>query len=456
MSVTDTTAGPLVEVEDLTVRFGARHRAVTVVEGVSFTVGRGEALALVGESGSGKSVTARTLVGLTGAGSSVNVDRLRFDGEDIRRLPERRWRRIRGDRIGFILQDALASLDSLRPVGREIAEPLKLHTNLSAKERERKVLDLLTSVGVPEPELRTKQYPHELSGGLRQRALIASALAAGPSFLIADEPTTALDTTVQKQIIELLRSLKGGETGMLVVSHDLSVVAQIADRVAVMRRGRIVEQGAVDTVLGDPQDGYTKALLAAVPSARSKGTRLSAAPAPKVAPPARPQAEDAIVEADHLTKALPGPTPAPYGRVRRLVLVAAGKTLGIVGESGSGKTTSARLAARVETPDEGRVRVHGVPWQEMTAQQRRRERRFVQAIYQDPLSSFDPRYTVRRVLRRGTRRRGSHGRTARRRRFSCSGRCGSKPRTWIAGRPCCRAASGSASPSPVRLPPIPR
>jgi len=396
---THHVAPPLVEVANLTVRFGPRHRPTTVVEGVSFTVGRGEAVALVGESGSGKSVTARTLVGLTGAGATVTADRLRFDGEDVLRLPERRWRRIRGARIGFVLQDALASLDALRRVGQEVGEPLKLHTDLTARERERKVLELLTLVGIPEPELRARQYPHELSGGLRQRALIASALAAGPSFLIADEPTTALDTTVQAQILDLLRSLKTRDTGMLVVSHDLSVVAQIADRVLVMRHGRIVEQGSVDAVLGDPQHPYTKNLLAAVPSAASKGSRLSPTPPVRLTHPTRPRPDGPIVEADGLTKVFTGPD-----HRRRTVVSAvsftlhAGQTLGIVGESGSGKTTTARMVLGVETPDEGAVRLLGRSWTELDRVGRRRTHRRVQAIYQDPLSSFDPRFTVGRVI----------------------------------------------------------
>ncbi|MGW4460976.1 dipeptide ABC transporter ATP-binding protein [Micromonospora sp. NPDC004704] len=397
-------ADPLLTVENLRVDFDG----VTVVDGISFTIGRGECLALVGESGSGKSVTSRSLVGLTGTGARVRVDRLDFEGEDLTRLSQRRWRRIRGARIGFVLQDALSSLDGLRPIGREVAEPLALHTRLTRTARQRRVVELLASVGVPEPEVRARQYPYQLSGGLRQRALIASAIACAPRLLIADEPTTALDATVQAQVLALLETLKTSEGGMLVVSHDLAVVARLADRIAVMRDGVIVEHGPTAQVLGDPRHDYTRALLAAVPGTRPKGTRLSAVP---VAPePAAGQtvigaSADGgspggdVVEARGLTKSFLGPD-----GVRRTVVsdvsftLGQGRTLGIVGESGSGKTTTARMVLGVEQPDAGEVRLHGRDWAGLGHAERRRERRRLQVIYQDPLSSFDPRYTVERVI----------------------------------------------------------
>ncbi len=264
----------LLDVANLRVSFGDRS-APPVVDGVSFSLARGECLALVGESGSGKSVTSRTLVGLAGDRSFVSFDRLLFDGEDISGFSSRKWRHVRGGQIGLVMQDALASLDPLRPVGHEVAEPLKLHEDLTRKQRDEKVIALLSSVGVPEPEWRATQLPHELSGGLRQRALIASAIACGPPLLIADEPTTALDATVGAQVIKLLESLKTTDGGLLIISHDLGVVASLADRVAVMRRGEIVEQGPTTEVLRSPSHDYTKALVAAIPSAASKGTRLS-------------------------------------------------------------------------------------------------------------------------------------------------------------------------------------
>jgi peptide/nickel transport system ATP-binding protein len=395
---------PLLEVENLRVRFGSRT-AGPVVDGISFTLSRGECLALVGESGSGKSVTARTLVGLTGAGSLVEKDRLRFDGEDAARFSERTWRRVRGSRIGFVMQDALSSLDSLRPVGREIAEPLRLHASLTRAQREQRVLELLDSVGVPEPEFRSGQYPHELSGGLRQRALIASAIACDPELVIADEPTTALDATVAAQVIALLNQLKTSNRALLMISHDLAVVSTLADRVAVMRAGTIVEEGSAAQVLRDPQHPYTRELLAAVPSAATRHSRLS--PGPQLAvrdrsavrPRERPAPGTVLIEAEGLRKSFKGRD----GRARAAVddvsfVLAAGETLGIVGESGSGKTTTARIVLGLDTPDSGTVRLRGRPWLDLTAAERRAERRHLQVIYQDPLGSFDPRYTVHRVL----------------------------------------------------------
>ncbi|GAA4557192.1 dipeptide ABC transporter ATP-binding protein [Planotetraspora kaengkrachanensis] len=389
----------LLEVAGLKVAFNG----TTVVDGVSFTLERGECLALVGESGSGKSVTTRTLVGLPGYGARVHTDRLRFDGTDVTGFTDRTWRRVRGARIGFVLQDAMASLDPLRPVGREIAEPLALHTTLNRAARAARVHELLESVGVPEPEVRAAQYPHQLSGGLRQRALIASAIACEPELLLADEPTTALDATVALQVLDLLGSLKGNRSGLLIVSHDLAVVARLADRVAVMKAGRIVELGATDAVLRDPQHPYTKALLAAVPSAHAKGTWLStverpAAAAP-VSPPAAAQPGRPVLAAVGLRKSFPGPDGVARVAVEDVSLtLRAGETLGIVGESGSGKSTTARLLLGLETPDAGEVHVDGTPWPALTPEQRRAHRRRLQIVYQDPLGSFDPRFTVERVI----------------------------------------------------------
>jgi peptide/nickel transport system ATP-binding protein len=395
---------PLLDVRGLRVRFGSRT-AQPVVDDVSFTLHRGECLALVGESGSGKSVTARTLVGLTGAGAVLEHDRLLFDGEDSSRFNEAGWRRIRGGRVGFVMQDALSSLDSLRPVGREIAEPLRLHAPMTKDQREKKVLDLLTSVGVPEPAFRATQYPHELSGGLRQRALIASAIACDPELIIADEPTTALDATVAAQVVDLLRGLKTADRALLVISHDLAMVAGIADRVAVMRAGRIVEQGPTAQVLRDPAHPYTRELLAAVPSAASRATRLGPAPPATVGGGQstrlrqRPDRGTVLIEASGLERSYKGRD----GVTRKAVdgvsfTLSAGETLGIVGESGSGKTTTARIVLGLETADSGAVTLRGRRWETLSVAEQRDERRHLQVIHQDPLASFDPRYTVERVL----------------------------------------------------------
>ncbi|MBG6182950.1 peptide/nickel transport system ATP-binding protein [Arthrobacter sp. CAN_A214] len=409
------TSTPIVEVKNLSVSFGPRRAPRTVLRNVSLAVHAGECLALVGESGSGKSVTARTLVGLTGPQSHLSADAVSFRGKDTRGWGEREWKSVRGRHIGFVLQDALSSLDSLRPIGDEVGEALKLHTDLGKAARQARVLELLTEVGVPEPGLRALQYSHQLSGGLRQRALIASAIAAGPGFLIADEPTTALDATVAAQVMRLLNRLKKGSMGMLVVSHDLSVVAGLADRIAVMRDGEIVEQGPTQQVLQDPQHPYTLELLASIPSAASRGSRLGGhravvqgrPVAPVAEPRSAPHADGqmggnrhrTILSAKDITKTFPGPD-----RVNRTVVdrvsfsLERGTTLGIVGESGSGKSTAARMVLGVEKPDSGSVLLHGATWEDLGRSGNRTARRSVQMIYQDPLSSFDPRHTVGRII----------------------------------------------------------
>jgi peptide/nickel transport system ATP-binding protein len=393
---------PLLTATDLRVTFGSGSQAREVVSGISFGVRAGECLAIVGQSGSGKSVTARTLLGLTGDGSRVS-GKLDFDGLDLTRLGERQWRAIRGVRIGFILQDALVSLDSVRPVGREIAEPLRLHRYGTAASRRAKVIELLRQVGVPEPEMRARQLPGELSGGLRQRALIATAIALDPQLLIADEPTTALDVTIQAQILGLLGESKRRGRALIVISHDLAVVSRIADRVAVMQDGVIVEQGRTSDVLSHPEHPYTQSLLDAIPSEHSRGTRLSApgqsVARARIAPLQPVNGAQPLLTAAGLVKRYKGPD----GKVRTVVNdvsfeLRAGETLGVVGESGSGKTTTGRIVLAVTRPDEGDVLLHGQPWTALREHQRRSRRSHIGVVYQDPLSSFDPRWTVRRIV----------------------------------------------------------
>jgi peptide/nickel transport system ATP-binding protein len=392
MNANIQTLGPLVDIRDLTVRFGA---AEPVLHGVSVQVHRGECLALVGESGSGKSVTARTLAGLTGRGAQVQAAKLAFQGIDLRQLNERQWQRLRGASIGFVMQDALGALDPLRRVGAEIEEPLQLHTPLGLEARRLRVLELLRNVGVPEPELRASQYPWQLSGGLRQRALIASAIACNPRLIIADEPTTALDATVQAQVIALLESLRGEDNALLMVSHDLSVVSRLADRVAVMRHGIIVEQGTTEQVLQDPRHPYTQSLLRAARAVHFQPARrlLSAVEAEP-----EPVGE-VLLDARGLSKSYVGPDHRSRTVLNQVSLqLRRGETLGIVGESGSGKTTLTRLILGLETADVGDVWITGQRWSTMDATQKRQARRAVQVVFQDPLNSFDPRYTVQRVL----------------------------------------------------------
>ncbi|GAA1557903.1 ABC transporter ATP-binding protein [Dactylosporangium maewongense] len=384
----------LLRVDDLRVTFHSGRERVEAVRGVSFQIEAGECLAVVGESGSGKSVTARTLVGLTGPSSEVEAARIEFAGRDLRRLRPRGWREVRGRGIGLVLQDALVSLDPLRTVGAEIAEALRA----DVKDRRGSVLELLREVGVPEPEQRARQHPHELSGGLRQRALIASAIAAGPSLLVADEPTTALDVTVQAQILALLAERKATGTALLLISHDLAVVAGLADRTAVMRDGVIVESGPTAQVLGDPQHPYTRQLLAAVPGAHPRGTRLSGGQAAQVASAASVPGEP-VLELRGVTKRFRLPGGGSRDAVRDVsATLRAGEILGLVGESGSGKSTVARVALGLLAPDGGEVLLEGRPWSALRERDRRPLRRRIGVVFQDPLSSFDPRHPVERIV----------------------------------------------------------
>ncbi|MCU1479455.1 MAG: transporter ATP-binding protein [Subtercola sp.] len=484
-------AAPLLQVRDLTVRFG---RGMPVVDGISFDIAAGETFGLVGESGSGKSVTSRALLGLAGPGSRVHASRLSLAAHgtagaagataahgtagragagaaataggvlDLRQLSARVWRGVRGARIGYVPQAALVGLDPLRAVGRDIDDVLRLHTRLTPAQRRAEVIELLASAGVPEPELRAAQRPYELSGGLRQRALIAGAIALRPSLLIADEPTTALDATVQAGILSLLERLGEGGTAILLISHDLAVINRLARRVAVMRAGRIVELGATEQVLRDPQHAYTRQLVAAVPTDRPRGSRLAgaaAAPPLAVTAPVRPDGATAAPATAVTTSTRParetaGPataepasepasgaaspaTPPPpvlealhiskwFGDRAAVDDVSfaleRGRTLGLVGESGSGKTTVARLALALTAPDAGEVRLLGEPWSTAPERLRRARRPRIGAIYQDALSSFDPRLTVGQILAdaksggrasggRASRGRASGGRASR-------------------------------------------
>ncbi|TFC31305.1 ABC transporter ATP-binding protein [Cryobacterium sp. TMT1-3] len=400
-------------VHNLRVGFGADP----VVRGVSFEIARGECLAIVGESGSGKSVTARSLLGLAGANARVGADRLELGGQTVLGLTDRAWRARRGKDVGLVLQDALVSLDPLRPIGREIADSLRLHTILGAAARARRVLELLDAVGLPEPATQVQKLSGQLSGGERQRALIAAAIALDPPLLIADEPTTALDVTVQAQILALLEHITRAGTAVLLISHDLAVVSRIAHRVAVMHDGRMIETGRTEQVLGAPRHEQTQRMVAAIPADKPRGTRLSLSTRPRDA--ASPVSADStvlanstvlddstvsaastvVLEAIGLSKSFRRPDGSRHLAVDDVSFaLKRGSTLGIVGESGSGKTTTARLLLALLPPDRGAVRVFGEPWSAASEKTRRGLRPGVGAIYQDALGSFDPRWNVAEIL----------------------------------------------------------
>ncbi|WP_187978051.1 ABC transporter ATP-binding protein [Mycetocola sp. JXN-3] len=408
---------PLLEVRGLRIRFGATE----VVSGIDLRIAPGECVALVGESGSGKSVTARSILGLAGPGARVDAELLRVADTNVLGLRERGLRTLRGGRVGLIPQDALGALDPLRPIGHEIDRTLQLHTRLGASARHARALELLDAVGIPEPEARIRQRPGQLSGGLRQRALIASVLAAEPALLIADEPTTALDARVRRGILELLGSLRDAGTGLLLVSHDLDAVRGIADTVAVMSEGRIIERGPAATVLEHPAEEYTRILLAASPAGVPRGRPLLAAPMPQATQTPAVTGSDPLAPT---SPSAPAPAPAPaFSSTPAPILEARGlsktfvtrgfrvpavrdasltlhpsATLGLIGESGSGKSTLARLILGLETPDAGTVELDGREWVPAPESARRPHRHRIAAIFQDPLATFDPRLSVAQIL----------------------------------------------------------
>jgi len=351
----------LLTVRNLSVDLAGSGR---VVDGVSLELAPGEVLGVVGESGAGKSVLARSLLGLTQREGIVTADALSFDGREMRRAGQRAWRRLRGSEIGLVLQDALQSLDPLRTVAAEVGETLEIQ-RVPRRERRPRVIEALRRTGLADGASLLARRSGELSGGMRQRVLIASAIVGGAQLIIADEPTTALDATVAARILDLLRELAASGAAVIFITHDLAAARRVADRVAVMERGRIIEQGATSDVLGAPSHPTTRALLSAIPHGAKPPTNSAGA---------------VLIGARGLVRRY-GSTIAVDGAD---LDVRAGETVGVVGESGSGKSTLARLIIGAERPDAGTVSSAGAPR--------------VRLVPQDPLGSFDPRHTVRRIL----------------------------------------------------------
>ncbi|MBQ0850515.1 ABC transporter ATP-binding protein [Streptomyces sp. BH-SS-21] len=401
---------------------GGQHLAV---DGVDLRVAAGEITAVVGESGSGKSSTAHALVGLLPAGGVVLGGSVRLQGEELTGLGERAWREVRGRRIGLIPQDPGVSLDPVRPVGAQVAEVLRVHRLATRRQAPSQAVDLLAEAGLPDPAQCARQYPHELSGGMRQRVLIAVATAARPRLLIADEPTSALDVTVQRQLLDHLQEVVTTTgTAVLLVTHDLAVVADRAQHVVVMSQGRVVEAGPAGRVLGDPHHPYTRGLLADAPTLTAR--RLRQRSASRTAQDsstsaARPAPGDLgspapLLSVTGLTRAFPVRGPVLSRRRTRTAVdgvgfeLGRGETLGLVGESGSGKSTTARMILGLERVDSGTVLLDGVDVTTVRGATRRALHRRIQLVYQNPYASLNPRFTVEELLTEPLRNHGIGGR----------------------------------------------
>ncbi len=381
----------LLTLSDLRVAFATPSGPVTVVDGLGFSLEAGRTLCIAGESGSGKSVTALSLMGLLPKpGGRIIGGSALFQGKDLFKLPEAEMQEIRGDEIGMIFQEPMTSLNPVLSIGTQMTEGLRRHKGLSHAEAEKRALAVLDSVRIPEAKRRLSQYPHELSGGMRQRVMIAMAMSCDPKILIADEPTTALDVTIQAQILELMSDLqKQTGTAIILITHDMGVVAEMADDVVVMRHGKMVEQGPVKTVLTAPQADYTKALLAAVPKFANG----------RNAPGEKPRIEPALAVRDLIVRfdVKGGFFHRTRQRVHAVEKISfdlmPGETLALVGESGCGKSTSARAIMHL-SPFTGSVKIHGKETAGITGDALRALRRDVQMIFQDPHASLDPRMSV--------------------------------------------------------------
>jgi microcin C transport system ATP-binding protein len=382
----------LLQVRNLSVSFTQDGATTDAVKNVSFEVGKGETVALVGESGSGKSVTALSTVSLLPESADVSGS-VRYEGTEMIGAPEADLRRVRGNDISFIFQEPMTSLNPLHTIEKQLGESLALHQNLTGADAQARILELLRKVGIRDPETRLRAYPHQLSGGQRQRVMIAMALANGPDLLVADEPTTALDVTIQAQILELLADLKRSERmSLLFITHDLGIVRRIADRVCVMKGGEIVEAGPTEDIFANPQHPYTRSLLAAEPSGE---------------PDPVPDHAEEIVSTENLRVWFPiqrGLLRKTVGHVKAVndatISVRQGETLGVVGESGSGKTTLALAILRLLS-SEGRISFVGNEIAGWNSTRIRPLRKDMQVVFQDPYGSLSPRMTIEQIVAEG-------------------------------------------------------
>ncbi|ARM15248.1 MULTISPECIES: ABC transporter ATP-binding protein [Rhizobium] len=387
---------PIIDARNVAVNFKVEDGMVEAVKDVSFQLYRGETIAIVGESGSGKSVTARTVMGLLSKRAVVSGNStVSYDGSNILKFSERARRKLRGDRISMIFQEPMSSLNPIYTIGSQIVEAIRVHRRMSRGQAEKRALELLEHVQIPDPAARLKQYPHQLSGGQRQRVMIAMALANDPDVLIADEPTTALDVTVQAQILNLIRNLQK-ELGMAVIliTHDLTVVRQFSDYVYVMQHGEVREHNVTEALFANPQHAYTKHLLASEP--RGQANPL-------------PEGSDIILDAKGVRVGFMlrhGTFLKP--ELRELVAVDSlsltlrrHETLGLVGESGSGKTTFGQAILRLNTPQAGEIHFDRQPIHGLSRAEMRPLRARMQIVFQDPFSSLNPRMTIGQIIEEG-------------------------------------------------------
>lgn len=389
-------AEPVLSVRKLKIALPEGADRLYAVDNVSFDLFPGEILCIVGESGSGKSMSANAAMGLLPEGVQPTAGQIIFDGKDILDLPENALEDLRGRRIAMIFQEPMSALNPLMRVGDQIAEVFEAHGLLTPRERSARAVELLTEVGIPDPEKAAKAYPFQLSGGQRQRVVIAMALALEPEILIADEPTTALDVTTQAQILTLISDLqKKHGMAVMFITHDFGVVAEIADRVAVMQYGKIVESGSASGVLESPSHDYTKALLAAVPKLATEKRESASFGEP-------------VLQVEGLNKTYKSKGGFLNRDVRVVhavnnvnLTLCEGETLGIVGESGSGKSTVGRCLVRLITPDSGIVKLAGHDMAGLKGDALKAARKSIQMIFQDPYASLNPRATVGRILTEG-------------------------------------------------------
>lgn len=381
----------LLDVKNLSISFHSRDGVSTAVNDVSFSVDHGQTLGIVGESGSGKSVTCYALLGLIPMPpGAIESGSAHFDGEDLLQMNESQLRKIRGQRISMIFQDPMTSLNPFMRIGQQIAEPLRFHSGLNEKEARLRSISLLKEVGISDAEKRYSQYPHEFSGGMRQRVMIAMALITEPELLIADEPTTALDVTIQAQILELIQQLqKKRNIAVIFISHDLDVVKHMADHVLVMQQGEMVEQGPANDVFLKPQQDYTQRLIASIPDTAKPQQYLYQSNSEDAAP---------ILKIEQVSISYPDQGQR-FTAVDRVSLeLRKGEVLGLVGESGCGKTTLSQSIVRLVDIDQGSIHLRDQPLHQLTGKALQQQRKIVQMIFQDPFASLNPRMTVFNII----------------------------------------------------------